>query len=400
MDHMNKLGPFAVLGANRFPCLRSKRASVITAAVSGLLVLLGLLLWHFEIGAYQDHLDILNGGSSSVTDTNSLIYRDCSHLADSWGTVVSSHGLMHSATFVFAASNGAASPSKVDKYILKTQCSVRPHHIATVYVAAPHLHAFSKIVHLVPFPFALVSGDADITVPQDVRGWEDITECPNVLRWFAQNVGYKDAATRPGLRKLRYLPIGLDLHSLHSRASAVQHWGPPADPMAQTAQLDAVLASSVPFSERLPLAYCNFQLNQPKKSFFFSDREEAERVLARKGPEVAYLQSTVQTRANSWKEQSAYAFVASPHGVGLDCHRTWEAMALGSVPIVKTSPLDSLYEDLPVLIVDSWESVTPELLRDKQKEFAGNAAWFGIKGTRPEQLSLKFWMSRVSQLDP
>jgi len=365
--------------------------------VCSLLVLICLLLWYFEVGVYQDHLNIVNGGF--VADTNSLIYRDCSRLADTWGTMVSSHGIKNSATFLFAASNGQASPRKVDEYVLQTQCSLRPHRIATVYVTAPHLHAFSKMVHLVPFPFVLISGDADTTVPQDVRGWADIADSPNVVKWYTQNAGYSSIATRPGMRKLNYLPIGLDLHSLHVRASAVHHWGPAASPVEQTSLLTAIAEAALPLSQRSPLVFCNFQLNQPRRTFFFSDRAEAEKVLVQKGADVVYLQSAVRTRAETWAEQATYAFVASPHGVGLDCHRTWEAMALGSVPIVKAGPLDSLYEGLPVLIVDSWENVTPELLRDKQQEFAANSARVGPGGDRPEQLSLQFWIDRVSQLD-
>jgi len=392
---------------NRLPCFRSRKGQV-ASLVCSLLALICLLLWLFEVGMYQDHLNIVNGGNSTA-DVSSLVYKDCSHLSDTWGTIVSSHGIKNSATFLFVSSNGQSSPRKVDEYVLQTQCSVRPQALATVYVTAPHLHAFSKMVHLVPFPFVLLSGDADTTVPQDVRGWEDITECPNVVRWFAQNAGFKHITTRTGMGKLHYLPIGLDLHSLYVRASAVQHWGPAASPMEQTSQLNSIAAGAALFSQRAPRVYCNFHLNQPKSAFFFSDRAEAEKALVQKGSEVAYLQSTLHTRADTWREQSAYAFVASPHGVGLDCHRTWEALALGSVPVVKTGPLDSLYEGLPVLIVDSWESVTPELLRDKQKEMAANSAWLegaaqgdgrssGGEPTRPEKLTLQFWTDRVSRI--
>eukprot|EP00581_Thalassiosira_minuscula_P011257 CAMPEP_0183725922 /NCGR_PEP_ID=MMETSP0737-20130205/21903_1 /TAXON_ID=385413 /ORGANISM="Thalassiosira miniscula, Strain CCMP1093" /LENGTH=356 /DNA_ID=CAMNT_0025957093 /DNA_START=32 /DNA_END=1099 /DNA_ORIENTATION=- len=57
-----------------------------------------------------------------------------------------------------------------------------------------------------------------------------------------------------------------------------------------------------------------------------------------------------------------YKFMLSPRGVGLDCYRTWEALYLGMIPVVKTSTLDSMYQGLPVLIVDEWSDLTPELL--------------------------------------
>jgi hypothetical protein len=57
-----------------------------------------------------------------------------------------------------------------------------------------------------------------------------------------------------------------------------------------------------------------------------------------------------------------YKYVLSPHGNGLDCHRTWEALILGCIPIMKTSALDPMFDGLPVLIVKNWSDVTQELL--------------------------------------
>ncbi len=59
-----------------------------------------------------------------------------------------------------------------------------------------------------------------------------------------------------------------------------------------------------------------------------------------------------------------FAFEASPQGNGMDCFRTWEALALGTIPIVRKSALDRLYthHDLPVVIVKDWNEVSPERL--------------------------------------
>ena len=55
-------------------------------------------------------------------------------------------------------------------------------------------------------------------------------------------------------------------------------------------------------------------------------------------------------------------FTLSPIGLGPDCYRTWEAMLCGSIPVVRTCQLDSLYKDLPVLIIDKWTDLTEEFL--------------------------------------
>jgi hypothetical protein len=55
------------------------------------------------------------------------------------------------------------------------------------------------------------------------------------------------------------------------------------------------------------------------------------------------------------------AFVLSPPGNGADCHRTWEAIYLGAIPIVlkKYWPFGDL--DLPVLAVEDWSEI-PKLI--------------------------------------
>jgi hypothetical protein len=66
-----------------------------------------------------------------------------------------------------------------------------------------------------------------------------------------------------------------------------------------------------------------------------------------------------------WEEYTEYKFGLSPRGGGLDCHRTWEMLFFGMVPIVKTSPLDSLFTGLPVLIVKEWTDICQEGFLDK-----------------------------------
>jgi len=48
-------------------------------------------------------------------------------------------------------------------------------------------------------------------------------------------------------------------------------------------------------------------------------------------------------------------YVLSPRGNGLDCHRTWETLYLGRIPIVKN--LQSLLSSLPHINVDSWDEL-------------------------------------------
>ena len=54
-------------------------------------------------------------------------------------------------------------------------------------------------------------------------------------------------------------------------------------------------------------------------------------------------------------------FVLSPPGNGADCHRTWEALYMGAVPIVLKKFWPFEQSDLPVLVVEDWEDVPAQV---------------------------------------
>jgi len=56
------------------------------------------------------------------------------------------------------------------------------------------------------------------------------------------------------------------------------------------------------------------------------------------------------------------AFVLSPPGNGADCHRTWEAIYLGAIPIVLKKYWPFGHLDLPVVVVEDWSEI-PNLIR-------------------------------------
>jgi hypothetical protein len=66
-------------------------------------------------------------------------------------------------------------------------------------------------------------------------------------------------------------------------------------------------------------------------------------------------------------ELLTYKFCISPPGRGIDAHRTWEAIMAGVIPICISSPLDYIYRNLPVLIVDNYSIITPSFLDEKYK---------------------------------
>ena len=86
-------------------------------------------------------------------------------------------------------------------------------------------------------------------------------------------------------------------------------------------------------------------------------------------------------------------FVFSPRGSGLDCYRTWEAMLLDAIPIVKHSAIDSLYEGLPVLLIDDWNAITEEFL---QKEYDRIQLQVSRQKFKMEKLYADYWFDLIN----
>jgi len=84
-----------------------------------------------------------------------------------------------------------------------------------------------------------------------------------------------------------------------------------------------------------------------------------------------------------------YKFVLSPRGGGEDCHRTWEALYMGRIPIVISSSIDELYQDLPVLVIKDWNEINEDFLNKKWEEFK-NKKW------NMEKLTLKYWLEKIN----
>jgi hypothetical protein len=205
-----------------------------------------------------------------------------------------------------------------------------------------------------------------------------------VLCWFSQN--YDGTDPNP---KLHPLPIGLDFHTI-SNTRKWGHW--PATPAAQEAELEALRVAAPANADRQLRVHADFHFNKHKQQTWGDDRVAVQRALSN-NPDVQFQTHKV-SRTELWREKTRYAFVVSPHGNGLDCHRTWESLVLGNIVIVKRSSLDPLYEGLPVVIVEDWREITRENL---QRWHAQHQRAF----QHPEvqsRLTNQYWISRMRRI--
>jgi len=66
-------------------------------------------------------------------------------------------------------------------------------------------------------------------------------------------------------------------------------------------------------------------------------------------------------------ELASHKFAICPEGNGPDCHRIWECLYLGVIPIVSNIISYDDFSDLPLLIVDNFEVISDDFLNEQYK---------------------------------
>jgi hypothetical protein len=62
---------------------------------------------------------------------------------------------------------------------------------------------------------------------------------------------------------------------------------------------------------------------------------------------------------------ATYKFVISPPGNSIDCHRIWESIYIGTIPIVLKSVPMVYFKNCPILFIDKWEDLYEVDLEEK-----------------------------------
>jgi hypothetical protein len=212
----------------------------------------------------------------------------------------------------------------------------------TVFVRSTLVDYFFNIAFArIRQPFVLVTGGSDWPSPGIHH---DALDDSRIIRWFGEDSDLP--APHP-----KFVPVPLGISD-------------PNVPFGDQAAMLRAHARMPVVEEKPLLAHASFHLTMSHAA-----RREALAVI--RDIEGVELQRTKVAPELLWIRHAGHAFVISPRGGGLDCHRTWEALLLHSIPIVKRSPFDSLHEQFPVAIVDDWREISLAAMgewRDRLKD--------------------------------
>lgn len=247
-------------------------------------------------------------------------------------------------------------------FIYKNEESFDPGEVfegAIIYSTPLHLKTFFLKTHKkIKNRYILITHGADRSVPGQFKS---CLEDPKIIAWLGRNPSIKFH------KKFHPIPIGINARQIHAAKGVM--------PMYQRInQLECP-------KEHLLYMNMNIGTNEEQRGSvykLFSSKPYC--YCCSRKPMEEYLMDMKKSH-----------FVLSPTGRGLDCFRTWEAILVGSIPVVTPSYLDPLFKDLPVLIVKDWKDINPEFLNQKIEEFKSRE--FPL-----DKLYISFWREYINKL--
>lgn len=221
-----------------------------------------------------------------------------------------------------------------------------------IFLKTKYLKKFLKYMHPnIAAPYILITGNGDEEAP---GVFHQLLDDPKLIHWYAMNA----TLAHP---KLTPIPIG---------AGSMR-------PSQKEALIHTLLESP---QSKETLLYLNFRPdNHPERALaldYFTKQPFC--FVDTSCPQDVFLQRVAQSK-----------YVVCPRGNGLDTHRVWEALLLGSIPILKSNALDPLYADLPVLIVQEWSDVTQELLNTHYEKLKNGSY-------KLEKLTAAYWLKEIA----
>jgi hypothetical protein len=132
------------------------------------------------------------------------------------------------------------------------------------------------------------------------------------------------------------------------------------------------------------LVYMNFNIStypQERQTVFnlFQDKEWVTK---------GVIENTLEGRTRFLRELKNHTFALCPRGGGVDTHRLWETLYMGSIPIVKKDLALIDFEDLPICFINEWDEVTQEFLENEKQRILS-------RDWNMQKLKVSYWIEKI-----
>lgn len=205
--------------------------------------------------------------------------------------------------------------------------------------------------------FILISAGHDRTIPlsagdrrfQPLRGmwmgpnWHRIIEAQQVVHWYAENRDF-----------------------IHPKFSTLPTAS--CDELNPDDRTDFPPADSVLPLEKRPLVVMSLDRQRPGPQF--ADRAAVDVMCKNSSiclqPNQDFTNIMGISRKSYLAHVASVPFIACVHGGGLDpSPKAWEALIIGTIPIIQHSTVEDAYHHFPVAFVDNWSDLFEDEVRGK-----------------------------------
>lgn len=237
-----------------------------------------------------------------------------------------------------------------------------------IYTHTMYVKSLFDIISLLDKEFIIITHNSDYGVGKKgilisngdgkIIRVDSCTIPDNVIKWYSQNV----AVSHP---RIKSIPIGLE----NTRWVGTKK--------------EQMLKKMTQPRDYKNLLYMNHSIstNPKQRQEPYDLFEGKDWVTAVRGHNGLKFDDYIDAIYN-------HKFVLSPQGNGIDCHRTWEALYMGSIPIEKRNINNQFYTDLPILFVDEWSEITKKFL-DKEYKRIKNSTW------NMDKLNFNYWKNKI-----
>lgn len=241
-----------------------------------------------------------------------------------------------------------------------------------VYINALSDFIKNTLIHI-KGKYILITYSKHKRVPNWILKKEDAIQFindPRLIRWYTTNL-FID------IPKVVGIPIGMDYKTL-------KH----VDTSIQEDRYREIVNEVKPIYHRKPICYFHMRYHFIKRNI--DDILESEIF----NKECIYYDNERLTKEQVVKRMSEcmYVIIVQSH----DTSQIWEALGVGTIPIILKSSYLPIYNGLPILSVDSWNEINNELLTRTLYDICDR----GNKGEyihNLEKMELEYWINDLAK---
>lgn len=211
----------------------------------------------------------------------------------------------------------------------------------TIFLYTDWVDVFKEdILPKIDYQFKLITHNSDRGVyTKDL----DLLNDPRLTQWFGMNCHVEH-------EKLTPIPIGI----------ANEQW-----PHGDEDLLRKVSSLSIPKKDKI---YCNFDPNTNiLRRSILNDLQNNP---------IVDIESNSLDQESYWRTLASYKYVISPPGNSVDCHRIWESIYLGTIPICLDSIPLSSFGSLPIMLKETYQNLKfPFLQTNNNYDMSSMGYW-------------------------